>query len=328
MDAQAAARRKVAWWPLGISSALLLFLTPLYIFRPDWAAAATILPAFFWLFVGLTLAIAGFRLGRWSLAALTAWLLFALLYVEELRSTVRPGFRINGAGRAPGTDFRVISLNCLGGDPEAAAEVVGYAPDIVLYQETPSATDLQELKDSRLDQQWSVVPGLDGSILARGSLTPIKLPPYTGDFTMADGIVKGRRLQVVSLRLVPPVGRVDLWNPNCWTEQRRNREIRRKELASIVSFIGSQRIDAPLIIGGDFNAVAGDASLQAMGFLTDSFNAAGRGWCDTAVNDFPFARIDRIYVSDDLEVLASTVRKTKNSDHRMLIVDLRFRQPK
>ena len=48
----------------------------------------------------------------------------------------------------------------------------------------------------------------------------------------------------------------------------------------------------------------------------------GRGWCNTIVNEIPFARIDQIWVSDDFQVHSLRVVKTMHSDHRMVICDL------
>jgi endonuclease/exonuclease/phosphatase (EEP) superfamily protein YafD len=89
-----------------------------------------------------------------------------------------------------------------------------------------------------------------------------------------------------------------------------------------MAFVHPRAAGLPIIVGGDFNAVARDPALSPVRNLIDSFDAAGRGWCDTAPNELPFARIDRVYASAGLRVLASTAIKTQHSDHRMLIVDV------
>ncbi|HVL39224.1 MAG TPA: endonuclease/exonuclease/phosphatase family protein [Fimbriimonadaceae bacterium] len=310
--------------PGALSLGLLAVSFPLYLLRPDWAAAFTLLPALAWFVFGLILALPGVR-SRVSWVALAGWLMFGIVYVEGFRSGLRLGYRISDRERAPGTHLRVVSLNCAGGLREAAAEVSAYAPDIVLFQETPSKMDLQDLARSMFQGKRGVAFGPDGSIVVRGELEPIDLPRQASNFVMAFLKVDGREIQLVSLRLMPPVGRVDLWNPECWRAQTENRLARREELKEILRFVRShRRRGAQLVMGGDFNAVAGDPAIAPMNFLRDSFDEAGRGWPDTAVNDYPFARIDRIYVSEGLTVLASSVQRTQHSDHRMLVVDLAF----
>jgi vancomycin resistance protein VanJ len=307
------------------SGALLLALSPLYVWRPDAAAAVTLLPAAFWWVLGLAAGLFALPDRRASAVLVGGWALFGIAFVEELRSPLRPGFRIRTEARAPGAELRVASLNCAGGLWEAAQEVGAYRPDVVLFQETVGRDQLRRLAAELYGEDGAYLAGPDGSIVMRGRLREVPVPRGTHNFVMADAQVGGRSMQLVSLRLLPPVGRVDLWNPNCWRDQKQNRVARREELEEILRFVRAHRRTVPLIIGGDFNAVAGDASLRPIGFLIDSFDAAGRGLGNTAVNDYPFARIDRIFVSSDVRVLASTVRKTRHSDHRMLIVDLAFR---
>jgi endonuclease/exonuclease/phosphatase (EEP) superfamily protein YafD len=79
----------------------------------------------------------------------------------------------------------------------------------------------------------------------------------------------------------------------------------------------------PTIVAGDFNAQPGSYGLTAMpDRLRDSFYEAGSGWCHTAVNDYPLARIDQIWISPEIVAFQSKVQKTVNSDHRMVICDL------
>jgi vancomycin resistance protein VanJ len=309
---------------IGLSLGLLVVLGGLFVFRPDWAAAATLLPGLFWLLVGVVATLLAMPRRRAFLILLGLWVLFGFVYVEGIRSSLRPGFRIADETRAPGANLRIVSLNCGGGVFEAAEEVAAYRPDIVLFQETVGRDDLERLAGRMFGDAGAVLPGLDGSIVARGTLRAVPLPQGTANFVMADADVRGTPLQLVSLRLRPPVERVDLWNRECWAIQTRDRRERRAELADILAFVEVHRKGAPLIVGGDFNAVAGDASLRPIEFLRDSFDQAGRGWCDTAVNDYPFARIDRIFTCDRVQVLASSVRKTRHSDHRMLIVDVQI----
>lgn len=222
--------------------------------------------------------------------------------------------------------LRVVSLNCAGGSAAAAKEAGEQGADILLLQETPGPKEIVSVSGEIFGKDGGSAPGLDGSIIARGTVTPLPLEGKAGlDFTPAKvTLPSGRVLYVISLRLTPPVFRMDLWNPDCWRVQTRNRQIRREQMLGIANYLKTLPPDAVVLLGGDFNAPARDAIFRDLAArqLTDAFAASGRGWGDTIINDLPFHRIDQIW-SDAryLRPLHATVRQTVNSDHRMLIVD-------
>jgi len=79
----------------------------------------------------------------------------------------------------------------------------------------------------------------------------------------------------------------------------------------------------PVILGGDFNLPAGDKLFRILpSRIRDTFRIAGRGWGDTLDNDVPFIRIDQIWCDDHFRPISTVVRKTVNSDHRMVVCDL------
>ncbi len=127
-------------------------------------------------------------------------------------------------------------------------------------------------------------------------------------------------LNVVALRLQPPVLRLDLYNSEAWSDFSRNRQIRREELAEIWD---RNRDHVPDILGGDFNSPAErDGLFKELGEMKDSFGEAGRGYGATCVNPLPcLVRIDQIWRSPKLRTMNSFVVKTKNSDHRMVVSD-------
>jgi hypothetical protein len=307
------------------SAVLLIALSIAYSIKPDSAAALTIFPAWTWLPAGLL------SLLRTKRAAhplrpilLIAWIFYGLSFSEEWRSLLR----LSGLPSRSAQTIRIASLNCAGGMIEAARETGAFSPDIVLLQESPGRTELQRLAQDLYGAQGTVHVGPDGSILARGRVFPYPLPRGTSDFVAARVELPGHPpINVVSLRLMPPAFRVDLLSPSAWTEVRDNRRARRREMQGIVDYTKALPRH-PLVMGGDFNAQSGDPSIDAStGHLTDSFYPAGRGWCHTAVNDYPLARIDRVYVSKDIHPQAMIVQKTVHSDHRIVVVDVRLPQP-
>jgi len=81
--------------------------------------------------------------------------------------------------------------------------------------------------------------------------------------------------------------------------------------------------DTPIILGGDFNAPAGDAVLRLLRpRLHDAFREGGRGWGNTVLNDLPVLRFDQTWLSGDLRATRVHARKTQRSDHRMVVCDI------
>ena len=83
----------------------------------------------------------------------------------------------------------------------------------------------------------------------------------------------------------------------------------------------------PAIVGGDFNAPAGDAVfdlLKDAGFR-DAFAEAGSGWPDTYPNAAPMLRIDHLWVNSPVRPVRAAAVKTVYSDHRMVVCDFFLR---
>jgi endonuclease/exonuclease/phosphatase (EEP) superfamily protein YafD len=318
-----------------LSSALCAVAALCYWRQPDTAAAITVFPVWIWLAPGLMLAAIGFR-RRWpwpSLVVAAAWLAYVGLLADEPRSLLRGGPWPSpewSAARARGMGIRVISLNCAAGDPRAAAEVAQFHPDIVLLQESPSETDMRGLASRLFGRNATVLAGWDASILSRWPAEPEGMPhtrlPAKKHAHFVEARVRlpgGREIAVISLRLNPPQVRLDLWSADCRRSQTRDRRVRRDEMREVRSEIDVIPERIPLITGGDCNAPQGDAIFRLLGpRLRDSFAIAGRGWGNTVLNDFPFARIDQVWVSEQFRVASVVARRTQFSDHRMVICDL------
>jgi endonuclease/exonuclease/phosphatase family metal-dependent hydrolase len=84
--------------------------------------------------------------------------------------------------------------------------------------------------------------------------------------------------------------------------------------------------NAPLIVGGDLNAVPGSATWQRMqGFGTDAFAAVGTGDGFTYSTAAPVRRIDGVFADPRLHPLKAEVLDSTDiriaSDHRPLVVE-------
>ncbi len=82
----------------------------------------------------------------------------------------------------------------------------------------------------------------------------------------------------------------------------------------------------PVILCGDFNSTPNNWVYRYLlaGF-TDAFGSAGHGWGATYHAQRPFVRIDYVFVAPAWEVISADVPETDSSDHRPLVVQLRWR---
>jgi len=297
---------------------MLAILTVLYAARPDATTAITVWPAWVGMLLGIGVALFARQHLRW-LAPL--WLVFGLVFVEEFQSVPR------GVLPAQPRDFRVVSLNCAGGSVLAAGEVRALRPDLVLLQESPSKPDLEKLARELFGEGAVVAWGPDATILGPKGLVPFARPRKVSNFVAARWeAAPGRVLDVVSLRLMPPVLRFDLYSPAAWQDYAQSRALRGEEMTEIWRQ-ASQMGANPELSGGDFNTPPDGAIQKGLtADMDDAFRLAGVGLGATCVNPYPcIVRIDQIWSSPRVQCVRAWVVRTENSDHRMLVADYRFR---
>lgn len=316
---------------LAASAVCCVAVSVCYWLQPDWLAAVTLVPAWCWLLPGIVLA--GFGMSRrhksWCLCVLVLWATYTALFVEEARSLIRTANR-PPAGRKPAGEprrvIRVVCLNCYVANSKSAAEVVKYNPDIVLLQESPNRDHLRRLSRELFGRDGTYLWGGDTSILARGDLRPRTIDTHSHFVHATVELPTGFTTDIISLRLNPPVFRLDCWSPGFWIDHRNNRKKHRRQVLDVMQVIGRLPRSANLIVGGDFNAPPGDGALEPLRQrLFDTFAQAGRGWGNTGTNDYPLFRVDQIWASRGFSAESVVARKTIHSDHRMVICDLVLR---
>jgi Endonuclease/Exonuclease/phosphatase family len=319
---------------LCISTSLCLILGSVYWFQPDFCAALLVFPRWLWLVPGLLLALLALTRRRKlpAVAVMILWVLYTVTFIEETRSLARwqqwPSPRWQAAHER-GKAIRVISLNCEGGNEDAAAEVISFKPDLILFQESPVRPKLHDLLQ-KLGPEFELLSGPDVSILVRGHIEPIPLhEPWNVPF--ADAQIEfgsGFSAHVIGARLLPYDIRIDLWSPECWQGQRACRFRQQRQIEWLAKRIRSIPAEVPLLVGGDFNMPGGDKSLRELRpHLRDSFHQRGSGWGDTLANNFPFLRVDQIWCSDHFYISSVIVRRTEHSDHRMVVCDFIWENP-
>lgn len=298
-----------------------------YWLRPDACAAVTAWPVWSWVIVGLGLAGVGFTRRRVRTVAAIGllWLIYCLVLAEEPQSLMRAATSSGLAARRNGRAVRVVSLNCAGGNPEAAAEVARYRPDVVLLQESPGKKDVEVLAKRLFGSEAGTACGIDASIIARGRVRQLDANPLTGMFLTGAQVrlPSGTNIRVYSVRLSPPVFRIDLWSPGCWRELSADRRSRREQVRLLADEVGATPSTTPVIIGGDLNAPAGDAAFRLLKpSLHDTFREAGIGWGNTVLNETPILRFDQVWACKNIRATAVAAKKTLHSDHRMVVCDL------
>lgn len=316
---------------MAVSIILCIVMSALYLVRPPNVDPITIWPFWFWALPGIFIGLLGVRRRtlRQALLALGLWAVAVGSIAEEPRMMLRLIWhRTPVLSNHDGDEqtLRVVSLNCAGGQLPAAAEALAQDPDIVLLQETPSQLELTELVADR--PGWKALAAFDGAILVRGVLEPVALGLqqkrfFCYAFATPSRLGSNARVAVISTRLTLPSLRLGPWRPATWRGAARARAIRAKDMAQLAEKGHDASSQMPTIVGGDFNAPAGDSLFRVLKpHLRDAFAEGGSGWPNTIINDTPWSRIDQIWISDHFAVRSGHVLPTEHSDHRMVVIDL------
>lgn len=317
---------RVKWLGLFFVTLAAAALSVIYSAQPDFLAPVTMVPCWFWLAaLALVICFCSRSSSRKMVgAAIISTLLFGIFFVDEVRSLTRIGKQEirSTAEESAGSLLRVVTLNCNIGKLKCAREVKELYPDIVMLQESPGLDSLLLLANELYGDAGQVVSSGDTSNLFAGSIVN-KIENRESHFTQVTAqLNSGQQLVLVSARLSPPVYRLDFWNQRFWNKHVQSRREHRDQISEILSSIGRRSEDTPTIIAGDFNSVARDGAFTPLGEkFTDAFRAGGRGWGATGTNDFPIFRVDQIWVNEHYVPESVAVRKTKYSDHRMVIGD-------
>jgi len=333
MNERSSGRRRSRWRSALISASAILcvVVAACYFLQPDWLAPVTLVPAWCWCVLGVLMIGGGLvRRGgrRWSAVVLLLWVAFAVAFVEEGRSVARL-FAFGGAHQAVfqsahsrGRAVRVVSLNCDGNAPNAA-EVKDVAADIVLLQESPPLEQLEATSRELFGDEGSAISAGDTSMIVHGQIEPRDVDRRLPFLHATVELTTGLKVEVLSVRLSPPVSRLDFYRPGFWEDHRANRAKHRRQIEEILQRIGRISKGTPVIVGGDFNAPPGDGAFHGLDErLRDTFLQAGRGWGNTGTNDFPLFRVDQVWASPQFQPKSVTARSTTHSDHRMVVCDL------
>lgn len=328
------------WLSFAVSLSLIavpIVLTFVYYIQPDRLAPVTLVPPWLWLIPGVFITWISNRFTRKShlYFAFSVWVIFGCLFVEEPRGYLRTAFESPEQTNRNKDSIRLITLNCNVGKISAVKEVIALNPDIILLQESPPRDALANLTHELFGDTGAFVYSPDCSIIASGPLEPIAVPKgshfvhavYSTLPSDTESSESSTQLDLISLRLSPPVFRTDFVEPGFWSDHTKVRVKHRQQLATLTTHIKKAAKSKRLVVGGDFNLVPNDGALtplQAIN-LVDSFRTNATGWCNTATNDWPIFRVDQVWTKGKIDVSNHWVRRTRHSDHRMVIVDIKLK---
>ncbi len=315
-------KRFGTWCFVGLAVGPLLGAILGDIVRPDILTALTLVPPWFWVllgFAGVAVAVRT-RRRKWTISLMLVWFCFSISWVEEVRSLSRSVSMSVGLRRVSGTSLRVVSLNCAN-TSRCLEDLKAAQPDIALLQEIPGADELQQMAIELYGERGSVLAGFDTAILTHGRIEPTQLDPHPHFVSGVVTFPGHRPIHCISLRLTPPVSRLDAWTAGFWTDHRDRRETHRLELQQVHHAINVVDSWADRVVGGDFNTVPLDRSLSELGpAVRDAFHQSGIGFGGTGTNDYPLFRVDQIWVSVPTEQVYA--QESKHSDHRMVFCDI------
>jgi endonuclease/exonuclease/phosphatase (EEP) superfamily protein YafD len=318
------------------AGALLLHFVIFASFARRWdkVAALTVFPFWAWGLLGAGMAGFAWLLTRqrFALAVVGLWGVTVLIFADETRPVLRSWQAKPEPGMpAPAPDGsrvrRIITLNCKVGifHPSAPREVMAWQPDVVLFQETAQPAVLQKVAEELYGGNpfdhalgnWECGIITRGKIISRG----MGVVPNTVSATIQ--FDDGKMLDVTSVHLHGAETDVRLYKRETLLKHALNRLTHRAELQQVLTVRTMMNGPQAALIGGDFNAPAGDSIfrlLTAAGFK-DGIGEAGSGWPNTYPNQAPVLRIDHLWGNERLVPVRGRTVKSAHSDHRMVICD-------
>ncbi len=313
---------------------LLLGVAACYGGRWDGVAAVTVFPFWGWGVAGLGVAVGSWLARRGRLARWVAWgwVAAVLGFSDETRPVLRgwadrPERGLAAAGPDGRPVRRVITFNCLAGafNPAAPREVLPWEPDVVLLQESAPLGVLREVARELYGGAPSghAAGTWECGIITRGRILRSAAGVNPSRLSAVIQFSDGQVMEVTSVHLASAETDVRLYCGETFRKHAANRRERRGELQRVLGGRPLLPGAGPALIGGDFNAGAGDAIfrlLEAAGYR-DAMAAVGSGWPNTFPNEAPLLRIDYQWSQASLVPLRGRVVPSPHSDHQMVICD-------
>ncbi|MCC6230880.1 MAG: endonuclease/exonuclease/phosphatase family protein [Phycisphaerales bacterium] len=237
-----------------------------------------------------------------------------------------------GARTSNGHELVLMSFNLMYGQGSAEGvirQVERERPDVVLFQEWTPAASAELGSQLASSYPFKVELARDDAfgqaVFSRCAfVVPPRLYPASGGFREPQITIEveheGRSIRVTNVHLLPPV------SLTYFAQQRRGAR-------ALVEWCGdAERADRPHVLIGDFNATRSSSVMGALikrGYREAHVVAGdGRGstWPRTGLLRFaPGLRLDNALIAPDVEAVQAEVGDDFGSDHRPILVGVRWR---
>jgi endonuclease/exonuclease/phosphatase (EEP) superfamily protein YafD len=220
--------------------------------------------------------------------------------------------------------LRAITLNSAFftfGNP--AADLAAWQPDIVLLQDL-LPHQVRQIADTLYGGRGDYRVHQSNGVVTRWKIQREVRNPAQRDQQATVLLPSGMEIEIVNVHLATAATDLRLWRKSAWSDHRRNRAVRQKELSLTQQILEQTTAfpNTPTLFGGDFNSPASDiVHRQLARDFVDAFATAGTGWGDTFQRRFPVLRIDHLYATRHLTPVRCRAVTTRHSDHRMVVAD-------
>jgi hypothetical protein len=312
---------------------LLLFLAVAICFLNRWDSVVpvTLIPVWAWAAAGMVTSLLAWLISRgiYCLVMLSVFLVTGLAFSEEPRTIAREVAASLSKGKeAPASpDLRIVHVNCAGNEA-ALRKVVELEPDVVTIEEIPEPSVIEAIADQLYGVDRSVTIHKTNAIIARGERIAILSDPESATLHLRLKHAKGILLDISIIDLDGFAPRLDMWKPVVWQELIEKR-IRNRQL--VRAFLGENEIVSEgigRIICGGFGTPPGDDLFRPLDTtgMVDTAKVSGQGWVNTFPSQYPWLRLDQIWVSDNLIPIRSITKLNSTSDHRIVVSEVRIRK--
>jgi hypothetical protein len=224
--------------------------------------------------------------------------------------------------------LRIVNVNAV--NKEDNLRIISHLePDIVIIQQAPERTILEEFATDLLGDERMVITNRTNALLARGEMVNTLGESDSATLHVRMLTPKGFLVDITNLDLEPYLPSPKLWQRDVWRRLTQTRIQNRRLLRHYLGENQLTRGTIGRIVSGGFGTPPGDDVFRPLesAQLVDSFGKSGVGWGNTYPADYPLVRLDQIWASGNLEPIRSFTVVNPGSTHRIVISDFAVNSP-
>ncbi|HRQ87623.1 MAG TPA: endonuclease/exonuclease/phosphatase family protein [Bacteroidia bacterium] len=301
-----------------------------YLNRWDAMVAVTLVPIWAWAAVGMVLSLLVWTVCRGVLPGVLfcLFLATAIAFSEETHGLVRQLIASIEARQAKepepvGKILRVATANCAGAESvlRRAAES---EPDILVIQESPDKAVLDAVADRLYGAGRTVIKVGSLAVIARGESLGVMGDEAQNVLHVRLKLPDGFLIDLTNLDLKGCAPRRDQWEPAVWKELTAARIETRRLVRTHLGEHPLNRAKTGRFVCGGFGTPAGDDVFRPLeaSEMIDAYAWSGQGWGNTYPTQFPYLRLDQIWVSSNLTPQKTVTRLSPESEHRIVVTEV------